>query len=145
MGELEIRALEASDFDLGYLSVLSQLTTVGQVTPTSFQQRLDEIRKNPDYYLVVAVENKCKVVGAASLLVEHKFIHECGSIGHIEDVVVDKGHRGSGLGQRLLETLKAEAQKRKCYKIILDCDERNVKFYERCGLQTKGIQMALYF
>jgi hypothetical protein len=29
-----------------------------------------------------------KVVGAATLLVEKKFIHECGQVGRVEDVVV---------------------------------------------------------
>ena len=32
-----------------------------------------------------------------------------------------------------------------CYKLILDCSESNVKFYEKCGFKRKEIQMARYF
>ena len=29
-----------------------------------------------------------------------------------------------------------------CYKVILDCAEANVVFYEKCGLTRKEIQMV---
>lgn len=29
-----------------------------------------------------------------------------------------------------------------CYKLILDCAEHNVAFYEKCGLTRKEIQMV---
>jgi hypothetical protein len=29
-----------------------------------------------------------QVIGAATLMVEKKFIHECGQVGRVEDVVV---------------------------------------------------------
>ena len=29
-----------------------------------------------------------------------------------------------------------------CYKVILDCNEDNVTFYEKCGLIKKEIQMV---
>lgn len=32
-----------------------------------------------------------------------------------------------------------------CYKVILDCSEGNVGFYERCGLVRKEVQMVKYF
>ena len=32
-----------------------------------------------------------------------------------------------------------------CYKVILDCSEGNVPFYERCGFQRKEVQMAVHF
>jgi len=31
-----------------------------------------------------------------------------------------------------------------CYKIILDCSEKNVPFYEKCGFKKKEVQMAFY-
>lgn len=31
-----------------------------------------------------------------------------------------------------------------CYKVILDCSEDNVRFYERCGFVRKEVQMAAY-
>lgn len=46
---------------------------------------------------------------------------------------------------RIIEQLKAIAIKQKCYKIILDCGENNIPFYEKCGFNRKEIQMTLYF
>jgi glucosamine-phosphate N-acetyltransferase len=32
-----------------------------------------------------------------------------------------------------------------CYKVILDCSEKNVPFYEKCGFTVKEKQMVVYF
>lgn len=86
-----------------------------------------------------------KVVGTASCIAERKFIRGCGKAGHIEDVVVDSEYRGLKLGARLVEALIGAAQEMGCYKVILDCAESNVEFYEKCGLTRKEVQMVKYF
>lgn len=65
-------------------------------------------------------------------------------VGHIEDVVVDAAARGQRLGQRLVDALVAAAKAAGCYKVILDCAEHNVAFYEKCGLTRKEVQMVRY-
>ena len=65
-------------------------------------------------------------------------------MGHVEDIVVGKEMRGQGLGKRIINCLKEVAWASNCYKIILDCDEAKVGFYENCGFERKGVQMALY-
>ena len=45
---------------------------------------------------------------------------------------------------RLIQVLKDVAIARGCYKVILDCAEHNVKFYEKCGFARKELQMAYY-
>jgi glucosamine-phosphate N-acetyltransferase len=67
-----------------------------------------------------------------------------GKVAHIEDVVVDKEYRSHGLGKLLIQDGIKIANREKCYKIILDCEEKNVGFYEKCGFEKKGIQMAKY-
>lgn len=62
-------------------------------------------------------------------------------MGHIEDVVVDEKYRGKHLGKRIIEELKKIATEHGCYKTILDCAEKNVKFYEKCGFIKKETQM----
>jgi glucosamine-phosphate N-acetyltransferase len=49
------------------------------------------------------------------------------------------------MSRRLLAALSDEAQARGCYKIILDCADKNVPFYEKCGMTRKEAQMARYF
>ena len=36
----------------------------------------------------------------------------------------------------------AALQEAGCYKVILDCSEENVPFYEKCGLTKKEVQMV---
>jgi glucosamine-phosphate N-acetyltransferase len=64
-----------------------------------------------------------KIVAAATLLVERKFIHACGITGHVEDVVVSKAMRGRNLGVKLIEALKYLSKELGCYKLILDCSQ----------------------
>ena len=45
----------------------------------------------------------------------------------------------------IIEQLKVIAQAHKCYKVILDCNEKNQGFYEKLGFKKKEIQMAVYF
>ena len=44
-----------------------------------------------------------KIVGSTTLLIETKFIHNGGKVGHIEDVVVDKEHQGKGIGEKIIK------------------------------------------
>ncbi|KAF6252261.1 acyl-CoA N-acyltransferase, partial [Scenedesmus sp. NREL 46B-D3] len=83
-----------------------------------------------------------QLLGTACLIIERKFIHSCGKVGHIEDVVVDAAARGHKVGQRLIDELVCVAKQRGCYKVILDCAEHNIPFYEKCGLSRKEVQMV---
>ena len=84
-------------------------------------------------------------MAAGTLIVEHKFIRGCSRVGHIEDIVVLSEARGQGLGLRVVSALMEEALRLKCYKVILDCDEKNVGFYEKLGMKRKEVQMVKYF
>ncbi|KAF0979241.1 hypothetical protein FDP41_001584 [Naegleria fowleri] len=137
----QARPIEPSDYEKGYLTLLSQLTTVGDISRENFLKRLSQL--DPNTYRIVVIEDpkSHRIVAAATVFVEKKFVHECGSVGHIEDVVVDANVRGQHLGVKVIEACKQFAQEQGCYKTILDCSEKNVKFYEKCGFVRKEIQM----
>lgn len=141
--EYVVRPLERGDFGRGFLEILGQLTSVGSVPRAMFHRRLAEMERDGSYVVAVA-ERGGAIVGAATLLVERKFIHECGAVGHVEDVVVDESMRGLRVGAALVDYLVALAWERACYKVILDCSEKNVPFYEKCGFARKEVHMALY-
>lgn len=44
----------------------------------------------------------------------------------------------------IIEQLKHLAFSKGCYKVILDCAEKNVEFYKRCGFQVKELEMVVY-
>eukprot|EP01063_Lacrimia_lanifica_P025164 TRINITY_DN32934_c0_g1_i1.p1 TRINITY_DN32934_c0_g1~~TRINITY_DN32934_c0_g1_i1.p1 ORF type:complete len:184 (+),score=83.10 TRINITY_DN32934_c0_g1_i1:56-607(+) len=136
-----VRYLSAGDYDKGFLDLLAQLTVVGSVTREMFLQQMQV--RNQQANVTVVVENTVtgRLVATGSLVVEYKFIHECGRIGHIEDVVVDAQARGLKLGARVLDVLKEEAVRKGCYKVILDASEDNTPFYEKQGFKRKELQM----
>jgi glucosamine-phosphate N-acetyltransferase len=140
---MNYRLLTKNDFNKGFLKLLEQLTTVGEISKNDLTKRFFEILKNKNHIVYVLEQNK-KIVSCATLFIEPKFIHECGLVGHIEDVVVDKMCRGQNLGKKIIKFLTSEAERLGCYKIILDCSEKNVGFYEKCEYIKKGAYMAKY-
>jgi glucosamine-phosphate N-acetyltransferase len=144
---MNLRKLELKDFERGYLHLLSYLTHVGEVSQEGYITRFQEIQKLYPYLQIWVLEEpeKKKIIGSATLLLEPKFIHSCSKVGHIEDVVIDSRYQGKGLGKVIVEKLKEICREEGCYKVILDCSEKNRTFYEKCGFENKNIQMSCYF
>eukprot|EP00899_Mesostigma_viride_P010988 jgi/Mesvir1/19891/Mv13172-RA.1 len=141
------RPLQLEDFDKGFLELLSQLTTVGTITREAFNARFQQMQARGDDYQILVIEDPLSgsIVAAGTLLVELKFIHECGKVGHVEDIVVDLAMRGRHVGKVLVDALQETAQRLGCYKVILDCAENNTGFYTKCGFTKKEVQMVHYF
>lgn len=66
-----------------------QLTEVGEVTDEFFHSRLAEVQSD-GYQRMLVVENKRSgaIVGTGSLIIEPKFIHQAGLVGHIEQLAL---------------------------------------------------------
>ncbi|KAF9406930.1 Glucosamine-phosphate N-acetyltransferase-like protein [Podila epigama] len=158
-----VRPLARTDNQLrsntSFLKTLEVLTTVGHIPDAAFQTRFDYLKKHSDQYYTIVIEDMNappgspqplitpghgKIVAAGTVLIERKFIHELGLVGHIEDIAVSADQQGKKLGLRIIETLKAIGQQVGCYKVILDCSEKNVLFYEKCGFERKGVEMGWY-
>ena len=143
---MNIRKIEEGDYHIGYLNVLTDLTTVGSISKEKWSDRYREISSNPLIEIWVIHDTiRNKIVGTATLLIEPKFIHECGRVAHIEDLVLSKHTHGTGLGKKIVTFLAEQAKVRGCYKVILDCTQKTIGFYEKCGFSVKNTQMALYF
>ena len=84
-----------------------------------------------------------KIVGSTTLLIEQKFIHDGGLVGHIEDVVVNKDFQGQKIGEKVMKYLLEIAKNRGCYKTILDCTEDVKPFYEKLGFKQVGNELRL--
>ncbi|XDG08083.1 hypothetical protein ABKA04_007698 [Annulohypoxylon sp. FPYF3050] len=140
------RSLRLSDYDAGFLDCLRVLTTVGEISKDQFAERYQWMSSQDTYYvLVIEDATRGKIVGTGALLVERKFIHSLGLVGHIEDIAVAKDQQGKKLGLRLIQALDFIAEKVGCYKTILDCSEANEGFYVKCGFRRAGLEMAHYY
>ena len=134
-GEM-IREIKKTDLNNNFFTLLTQLS--GQLTSYDSDILWNEYTKNPNHITFVdeikEAGKPASILATSSVLIESKFLH-CGSkVGHIEDVVVDKDARGSGLGQKIVEHCIEYARKNGCYKVILDCSNKNVPFYINCGM-----------
>ena len=134
MTEIKIRKLQKKDIANGFLHSLDSLRKVSDLSPKKAQAVFDKISSDPNEVIYIAVIDS-KVVGAASIIIEQKFIHGGGKAGHIEDVVVAKEFQGRGIGQKVVCALLEYAQKRGCYKTILDCSDDLIPFYEKLGFK----------
>ncbi|TVY90212.1 Glucosamine 6-phosphate N-acetyltransferase, partial [Lachnellula willkommii] len=141
-----IRSLRKSDYARGFLDCLRVLTTVGDITEAQWDERYTwmNTQGKGGYYLLV-VDDGTRIVGTGALIVERKFIHNLGIVGHIEDIAVAKDQQGKKLGLKIIQALDFIAEKVGCYKSILDCSEANEGFYVKCGFKRAGLEMAHYY
>ncbi|KAJ3062662.1 Glucosamine-phosphate N-acetyltransferase-like protein [Quaeritorhiza haematococci] len=141
-----VRPLEATDYEKGFLDALGMLTSVGPMSKGQFMERFAYLKAHNYEYFTIVIEDtkKAAIVGAGTIFVERKFVHMNGLVGHIEDIVTHKEYRGMNLGKLVIETLKYIGKHTGCYKIILDCSDKNVPFYVKCGFTQKEYEMVLY-
>lgn len=132
---LMMRPLNLNDYDKGYMQLLAQLTVVGDVSREEFEAKFEKMRACPNTFYIVVLEDTSsnQVIGSASLIIEHKFIHQCATRGRVEDVVVNNAYRGKQLGKLLLDVLTLLSQEVGCYKISLECKDKLVSFYKQFG------------
>ena len=140
MSDVTIREIVKSDIEKGFLESLDNLRTASNLDREIATNILKKIISNPNHIIFVAEDNG-KIVGSTTLLIEQKFIHEGGKVGHIEDVVVSKEFEGRGIGMKLVRSLLEKAETMNCYKTILDCADKLIPFYERIGFKHESNQM----
>jgi len=139
--EYKIRHLKKQDYHKGFMQILSQLTLITQPSYKEFCNQYDQVINSTN--LVFVIEDHHKIIATAKLVIEPKFHNGFKSIGHIEDVVVDVGYRKKGIGLYMVKYI-VKLYKTYCYKIVLNCNENNVEFYEKCGFKKKGTEMTIY-
>ena len=137
MSEIEIREIEEGDLDKGFLETLDFLRKASDIDKNKAKEILKKIQQNSNHIIHVAVDDN-KIVGSTTLLIEQKFIHDGGLVGHIEDVVVRKDYEGKGIGIKLVASLLERAKEKNCYKTILDCNDDVKQFYERIGFKRES-------
>lgn len=120
---LTLRPLAASDYARGHLKLLSALTAAPDVGQDAWTARFDDLRAmnaaRTSYLPVVIVEDQSdRLVGHATVFLERKFLRGAGTVGHIEDVVVDPSMQGKKLGLKLIEVLTAMSESAGAYKVL---------------------------
>ena len=144
LDRMVIRKLEYEDYHRGFFELLSQLTSAEKPTFEDFKNHLDLVNDRKVEQIYVAVMDDA-IIGTICVYVEYKFIHGLNRIGHIEDFVVDEKRRRNKIGSKLMELAKNYCQEQNCYKIILDCEDKLIPYYEKFGFKKKANSMQLYY
>ncbi|KAG0148855.1 hypothetical protein CROQUDRAFT_669561 [Cronartium quercuum f. sp. fusiforme G11] len=150
--DYSIRPLSKGDHARAHLGLLAGLTSAPDTGVADYEARFNVLRtinlavpSTPTYVTVCIIQKSDdRMVGCGTLVLEHKFIRAGGSVGHIEDIVVDPSVRGKSLGKRIIEALTGISERLGAYKTILDCNKDNIAFYEKCGYIHKEYEMVRY-
>ena len=108
-----------------------------EMNEAEFTTRYQKIRDQGSVVYVYKLEGK--MIATGKLLIEYKFND---SVGHIEDVVVDRAYRHKGYGTKIVQALAKLAGQSKCYKVILVTRDGLEPFYSKAGLAKVGIHMS---
>lgn len=141
-GEARVTTRRAREQDLasGLLESLDSLRPASHMGREAAARAMASMAADPNHVLLVA-ERDGRVIGATTLLIEQKLIHGGGLVGHIEDVAVRAGEQRAGAGSALVRAAIDEARLAGCYKVVLECSEDLVPFYERLGLSRHSVSM----
>lgn len=132
-----IRQIAAGDLQCGFLESLDALRPASGLDADAARRILLDVLSDPRHKIFVAILDD-RVVGSITLLIEQKFIHHGGIVGHIEDVVVSRERQGRSVGRRLVEFALDYARDAGCYKTVLDCTDEVRPFYEKLGFAGAG-------
>ena len=111
----------------------------------NFNEILKNILQNNNHNIFLYLDNSDNILGAITLLIEQKFIHNGKCVAHIEDFVVKQEFRSQNIGKDLMNYAINYAKQNNCYKVILDTDSKLVNYYRNYGFVNKGIYMGCYF
>ena len=102
--------------------------------------------KLPENHIIkFYLDEENNIIGAITLIIEQKIIHNGKRVCHIEDFVVTEKEQHKGFGALLLEHTLQIAKQNNCYKVILDCHPLLENYYIKKGFSRKGNNMGLYF
>ena len=116
--------------------MLRVLTVVSDPGEAAWARQFLALRAAANTYYALAIVSRAtdRVVAVGTVFVERKFLRGLGSVGHIEDIAVDKSQQGRRLGIAIIRALTAISENSGCYKTILNCSDSNIRASRRRAL-----------
>jgi GNAT superfamily N-acetyltransferase len=147
---MDIILREATEADLPSL-----LTLYGQLgqddgTVLSLEEAgriFARMKAYPDYRIYVASEAG-RIVGTFALLIMDNLGHLGARSAVLEDVVVDEGLRGQGVGWQMMAYANGLCRKKGCYKMAFTSNlnrEAAHRFYESLGFEKHGYSFSVSY
>jgi len=107
----------------------------------------EEMLRTPNLTVLVAEEDDA-IVGTACLLLMPSLTDDCASTGFLENMVVDRGRRRTGVGRSLIDEIVRRAHEGGCRRLQLlshndHVDDAHV-FYKSCGFVSEAAGFRRY-
>lgn len=135
---LVIRLLNNDDYEK-YLELINEFRST-KFNFEEYKNTLDNINKSSEIW-VIELDNE--LIGTGTIIYEHKFIFNISKVAHIEDICVKEKFRKNGFGKIIVDYLAKKALENDCYKVVLECSDSIVNFYEKCNFERRGLQMSM--
>ena len=143
---MKIRSITENDIP-AILALYAQLESAREdtVSLSDAVGIFQRIESYPNYHIYIA-ESHGKATGTFSLAIIDNLAHFGAKSGLIEDVVVDEGHRGKGIGKEMMEYAIELCKQNLCYKVCLSSNLKRDsahRFYESLGFQKHGFSFQI--
>ncbi len=134
---MNIRKIQVDDYDK-YMVMINEFRET-HFTKEQFIRTLQYIDPFSEIWVI---ESDNDIIATGTIIYEYKLIYNNGILGHIEDICVKEKYRNLGFGKIIVQHLMKLAKEKGCYKVTLVCNENNTFFYEKCGMEKRGLQMS---
>lgn len=140
---LYIRPININDDFERYLECVSELNGK-DMSISNTEQMKQNFMKRPGNIITYVITFDNIIVSTATIIFETKlrYIQPC---CHIEDVGVHTDHRKEGYGKMIVDHCVSVARAKKCYKVKLNCSNKNMSFYSKLGfnVSSNGMEKVL--
>jgi GNAT superfamily N-acetyltransferase len=145
MAGIVIRFAKSKDFD-GIFGLLEQLWDYKKLNKPRVKKAFLASISEKNHKAFIATKSG-RIEGYAGTTI-HNNLWQAGKMCHLNELVVDKDARGTGIGSRLLKHVESYARKNKCRGIDLESAmrrKRTHKFYNARKYETKALFFTKLF
>jgi len=125
------------------IETYKNLSSIWDVSTEFLLWIFDKMQTNA-CHVYIALDEKNGIVGCGTLHISQKFQKNWSSCAHIEDIVVREWFERKWIGSAIIRSLMDELKNHNCYKVILDCEEKYVSFYEQFDFEVVQVNMKKY-
>lgn len=140
---IQIRECSDNDFDM-IVMLLQQLWPDKSLNIDSLKIVFDKALSSDNQKYICAIEDN-RAIGFGSLTIKNNLWQE-GNLGHIDELVVDNGFRGIGIGSQLLKELIKIAKEKSCRRVELDTAFHRKdahRYYENQGFENRAYLFSM--
>lgn len=131
-----IREARLADADRVY-ALLEQLEPAYSPDRVAFDANFPLLLNDESTSLLLVAESATGSVIGYALTTVTPLLHANGSSAHLQELVVDDGHRGEGVGTAIVEEVERICVERSVRQITA-ASRRSADFYERIGYRSSA-------